>query len=80
HDPTSEDYVARFYRAFLGRFPNDAEIVYWMGELDSGSRSPGDLIDLFADSEEFSRILDAYFLPIPSALTPTATPVATAGP
>ncbi len=53
-NPTSEDYVVGFYRAFLGRFPNDTEIAYWSGELDSGARTAHDLIELFADSPEFT--------------------------
>ena len=59
--PTTADYVVRFYRAFLGRFPNDSEIAYWTGELDSGRRTTDNLIDLFADSAEFTERLGTYF-------------------
>jgi hypothetical protein len=59
--PTTADYVVRFYRAFLGRFPNDSEIAYWTGELDSGRRTTDNLIDLFADSTEFTARLQVYF-------------------
>ena len=59
--PTTADYVVRFYRAFLGRFPNDSEIAYWTGELDSGRRTTDNLIDLFADSTEFTARLNEYF-------------------
>ncbi|HUT22845.1 MAG TPA: DUF4214 domain-containing protein, partial [Sumerlaeia bacterium] len=59
--PAAADYVARFYRAFLGRFPNDTEIAYWRGELDSGRRTTDDLIELFADSQEFAARLEEYF-------------------
>ncbi|HUT25623.1 MAG TPA: DUF4214 domain-containing protein, partial [Sumerlaeia bacterium] len=59
--PTTADYVVRLYRAFLGRFPNDTEIAYWTGELDSGARTTDDLIDLFADSAELTERLRMYF-------------------
>ena len=59
--PTTADYVVRFYRSFLGRFPNDTEIGYWTGELDSGRQTTDDLIELFADSAEFTARLQAYF-------------------
>jgi len=59
--PATADYVTRFYRAFLGRFPNDSEIAYWSGELDSGRQTTAGVIDLFADSPEFSERLRTYF-------------------
>jgi hypothetical protein len=59
--PTTADYVTRFYRAFLGRFPNGTEIAYWSDELDSGRRTTDALIDLFADSAEFAARLNEYF-------------------
>ena len=51
----------RFYRAFLGRFPNDGEVAYGGGALDSGARTTDDLIGLFANSEEFTARLHEYF-------------------
>ncbi|HUT25703.1 MAG TPA: DUF4214 domain-containing protein, partial [Sumerlaeia bacterium] len=60
-NPTTEVYVTRFYRAFLGRFPNDSEAAYWSAELDSGERTTDDLIDLFADSPEFTARLRQRF-------------------
>jgi hypothetical protein len=59
--PTTGDYVVRFYRAFLGRFPNDAEIAYWSGELDSGRQDADGLINLFAGSVEFTARLEGFF-------------------
>ena len=53
--------VVRLYRAFLGRFPSETEIAYWTAELDSGARTTDDLIDLFADSGEFTPRLGEYF-------------------
>ncbi|HUT23637.1 MAG TPA: DUF4214 domain-containing protein, partial [Sumerlaeia bacterium] len=60
-DPTNEGRVARLYRAFLGRFPNDSEIAYWSGLLDAGARTPNDLIDLFAEAPEFTNRLEEFF-------------------
>jgi hypothetical protein len=59
--PQTEDYVVRLYRAFLGRFPNDSEIAYWTGALQSGGKSIDDVIDLFGNSQEFTDRLDAHF-------------------
>jgi len=59
--PTTADYVTRFYRAFLGRFPSDTEVTYWSGEIDSGRRTTDGVIDLFADSSEFTERLRTYF-------------------
>jgi len=61
--PASSDYVARLYRAFLGRLPSSPEVAYWSGQLDSGAQSTDDLIDLFADSLEFSMRLQTFFSP-----------------
>jgi chitodextrinase len=60
-NPTTADYVVRFYRAFLGRFPSDTEVAYWSGELNSGRRTRDNVIDLFADSTEFTTRLEEYF-------------------
>jgi formylglycine-generating enzyme required for sulfatase activity len=78
--PTTADHVIRFYRAFLGRFPNDSEVTYWSGTVTGGSLTYDSLIGLFADSEEFTARLHAFFggptpSPTPSpALSPTPTP------
>jgi hypothetical protein len=64
-EPTREDCVVRFYRAFLGRFPGDLEIHYWAEELGSGRRTYNDIIELFADSAEFTAKLQEYFQPSP---------------
>jgi hypothetical protein len=59
--PQTGDYVVRFYRAFLGRFPNDAEINYWTSELDAQRQTTDAVIGLFADSVEFAERLRVYF-------------------
>jgi len=60
-DPTTGVYVVRFYRSFLGRFPSDIEVAYWSGELDSARQTTNSVIDLFADSSEFSQRLRICF-------------------
>ncbi|HUT26152.1 MAG TPA: PQQ-binding-like beta-propeller repeat protein [Sumerlaeia bacterium] len=59
--PTTEEYVVRFYRAFLSRFPNDSEVSDWSGEIDAGRQTTDGVIDLFAESAEFSERLRTYF-------------------
>ena len=59
--PTNRDRVVRLYRAFLGRFPAENEIDYWLEKLDSGAETLESLVGLFADSAEFSGLLDRYF-------------------
>jgi hypothetical protein len=59
--PTNETIVERLYRALLGRFPGDNEIAYWAGELNAGRQTVDNLINLFANSQEFSQILQKYF-------------------
>ncbi|HUT24080.1 MAG TPA: DUF4214 domain-containing protein, partial [Sumerlaeia bacterium] len=45
-NPTTAVCVSRFYRAFLGRFPSDAEATYWSGELDSGRQTTNSMIEI----------------------------------
>jgi hypothetical protein len=59
--PTNETIVTRLYRAFLGRYPADSEIAYWAGELNAGRQTVDNLIYAFANSQEFSQILQKYF-------------------
>ncbi|HUT26151.1 MAG TPA: DUF4214 domain-containing protein [Sumerlaeia bacterium] len=61
NNPTTTVYVTRFYRAFLGRFPNDTEVTYWAGELDAQRETYESVIWLFAESPEFTARLEAYF-------------------
>ncbi len=58
---TNELRVESMYRAYLGRYPNNSETVYWTGELNSGRLVLGDLIEAFADSDEFTERLNTYF-------------------
>jgi C1A family cysteine protease len=59
--PTNETIVVRLYRGLLGRYPDDNEIAYWSGELNSGRQTINALINQFANSQEFSQILLKYF-------------------
>ncbi|HUT25647.1 MAG TPA: DUF3160 domain-containing protein [Sumerlaeia bacterium] len=60
-EPTNQERVIRLFRAFLGRFPNDRETDYWTGQLDGGLETIDDLVDRFADSEEFAARLAGFF-------------------
>ena len=60
-NPSTEVYVTRFYRAFLGRFPSDSEVAYWSGELAAGRQTTDSVIDLFGDAPEFTVRLNQYF-------------------
>jgi subtilisin family serine protease len=59
--PSNRDYVARLYRALLGRFPNRSEQVFWVAELAAGRRTVDDVIDVLGDSREFAARLAIYF-------------------
>ncbi|HUT25120.1 MAG TPA: DUF4214 domain-containing protein, partial [Sumerlaeia bacterium] len=59
--PTTADYVTRFYRAYLGRFPGDSEVAYWSGELGAGRQTYDSVINLFANSQEFTARLNLFF-------------------
>jgi 4-amino-4-deoxy-L-arabinose transferase-like glycosyltransferase len=59
--PTNQTIVVRLYRAFLRRYPADNEIAYWTGELNAGRQTSDTLINVFANSQEFSQILKKYF-------------------
>ena len=63
NNPTTDVYVTRLYRAFLGRFPNDSEVAHWADQLESGGMSLDDVIDLFGDSQEFTGRLGRHFGP-----------------
>jgi len=61
--PRNEDRVIRIYRAFLSRFPSDAEVAYWAGLLNSGAMTLDQMLGLFAASPEFTAKLVKYFGP-----------------
>ena len=59
--PANEKRVERLYRAYLGRFPNNAELDYWTDQLNSGAQTISRLIQAFSDSPEFTARLDEFF-------------------
>jgi len=59
--PTNSRRVVNLYRAFMGRFPNDGEVAYWSDELTSGRQTLDEVMDFFAQSDEFTDILSLYF-------------------
>ncbi|MBX3025562.1 DUF4214 domain-containing protein [bacterium] len=60
-NPTNATHVERLYRAYLGRFPAASEQSYWVGELAAGRQTTDSLITAFANSSEFTAILNAKF-------------------
>lgn len=58
---SNADIVVHLYRAYLGRFPNDSETAYWADLLNRGIYSVNQLIDLFADSDEFDQCVNDLF-------------------
>jgi hypothetical protein len=60
-NPTNATHVERLYRAYLGRFPAASEQNYWVGELTAGRQTTDSLITAFANSNEFTAILNAKF-------------------
>lgn len=53
------EYVARLYRTFMGREPDQAGYDAWVGQLDSGI-SREEVFNGFAQSVEFTRICASY--------------------
>lgn len=60
-DPTIGIVIERLYRAFLGRYPNNAESNYWKHLFNTDATTIDQIIEYFGDSEEFSEILAEYF-------------------
>jgi secreted trypsin-like serine protease len=62
------DFVARVYDNVLHRTPSANESGYWVGELDSGARTRGQVMIGFSESPEFkaatspgTRVIGDYF-------------------
>ena len=60
-DLSTEDTVECLYRAFMGRFPGSGEKSYWAGELTSGHQTFDEVLTFFANSAEFTAVLQKYF-------------------
>jgi hypothetical protein len=52
NNPTSADYINRFYQNVLHRAPDEAGFTYWMNELTNGHRSPVIALVQFSESPE----------------------------
>lgn len=59
---TIEEVITRYYRVFLGRYPDEAGMDYWRNVLLSGG-SADELFAGFADSQEFSNICESNGVP-----------------
>jgi len=59
--PNNGTIIVSLYRAFLGRYPAESESAYWTNELNAGRQTVNSLVNVFANSQEFSRILSIYF-------------------
>jgi len=58
---STEEKVECLYRAFMGRFPGSGERSYWAGELNSGHQTFDQVLAFFANSAEFTTVLEKYF-------------------
>ena len=57
---TDEEYVKRLYTTFMGREPEESEIVFWTGELTKGTQTRTSTMQFFGHSEEFTNICKQY--------------------
>ncbi len=58
-DTTDKEYVARLYKTFMGRDPEEDGWNYWVGELENG-KSRLEVMAGFAKSDEFTNICKSY--------------------
>ncbi len=54
---TDSEFVARLYRTFMGREGSEAEIAYWVSNVDAYGRES--VFDGFATSDEFADLCNA---------------------
>ena len=71
----SAEFVRQQYRDFLWRQANEADILWWQGQLDAGVLQPEELVEIFLNSDEFNgaiapiaRLYFAYFDRIPDSV------------
>lgn len=55
-DLDNTEFVELVYDNVLGRSPGPSETAYWVGELDSGARSRGQVMVGFSESSEYKGI------------------------
>jgi len=53
--PSYPEQVERLFRAFAGRFASTDETVYWTLLLESGEAAIADIVEGFAEGEDFSK-------------------------
>jgi hypothetical protein len=53
---SNEAYVTLLYQNVLGRAPDAGGLAYWVGQLDSGTKTRGDVLAGFAESAEFQAL------------------------
>ncbi len=56
---TDEEFLKRLYNTVLSRNPDTRGFNYWMGRLENGM-SREEVINHFAASEEFKKLVEAY--------------------
>ena len=56
----NEEYVKVLYRTFLGRECDAAGLADWKGQLDRGEKTRDEIVNGFADSQEFANIMAKY--------------------
>lgn len=59
--PTNEDVAVALYRACLGRFPNEGEILFYADMLDWNEATPSEVLAMFVESGEFAQMLADHF-------------------
>ena len=57
---SNSDYVKVLYETFLDRQPDEGGLVDWIGKLESGEVDRDSIVSGFADSQEFSNIMEKY--------------------
>ena len=56
------EYVKALYRSFMGREADADGLVLWVNALDKQEMTRSEVLDGFAYSEEFSAILESFYL------------------
>jgi hypothetical protein len=53
---TNDAFVTLLYQNVLGRAPDAEGLAYWVGQLDSGAKTRGDVLAGFSESAEFQTL------------------------
>ncbi|MGN0515222.1 MAG: cellulase family glycosylhydrolase [Lachnospiraceae bacterium] len=57
---SNTEYVKVLYRTFLGREYDDGGLAVWVNLLDTNSMTRNEVLNGFADSDEFAKILESF--------------------